>query len=460
MKLIIKILRRISMDIAAALVATFILLVTSVFKGIYLGYPLGLAIILFSAAAARRGHRVDDIIRMAYRGGRKSFIVVKVFVLIGALIPLWMSAGTVPAIVYYGIEMIRPNLFILSAFLISCAVSLLIGTAVGTTGVVGAALMVMARSGGVDLYAAAGAIIAGAYFGDRCSPVSSGASFIASITDTDLYDNVSNMFRTSVVPLIISSAFYLLVSRGNPLGSETGSISSMIADEFDLNLVVLVPAAIIIGFSLMRINVKTLMGASIAAALAISIFIQKETLQSSFKYMIFGFTLDDANVLYGIIKGGGILPMMKTALVVYLASSFAGILEGANLLCGVEKVTSGADTRYKVFKYELMLSFFTAAVGCSQTFAVMMTKMLNSRSYEKNGLDRSCEAIDLENTAIMVSPMIPWNIALLAPMTILGTNAASMPYMIYIYLVPLWNLVYLKLQEKQNRWYIPQVHVK
>jgi NhaC family Na+:H+ antiporter len=126
----------------------------------------------------------------------------------------------------------------------------------------------------------------------------------------------------------------------------------------------------------------------------------------------------------------------------------------------VEKVTSGADTRYKVFKYELMLSFFTAAVGCSQTFAVMMTKMLNSRSYEKNGLDRSCEAIDLENTAIMVSPMIPWNIALLAPMTILGTNAASMPYMIYIYLVPLWNLVYLKLQEKQNRWYIPQVHVK
>ena len=152
------------MDLVVAFIVTFVLLVISVYKGIFLGYPLMVALSLFFIMAIKRGYPWRNILNMVYQGGKKAFIVIQVFILIGAIISIWMASGTVPAIVYYGVRLIKPDAFILYAFLISCFVSFLIGTSVGTSGTVGVALMVIAKSGNVNIAATAGAIIAGAYF--------------------------------------------------------------------------------------------------------------------------------------------------------------------------------------------------------------------------------------------------------------------------------------------------------
>ncbi len=436
------------MEITAALAISFLLLVTSVYKGIFLAYPLTAVIILFFIIANRRGFGFKDVFKMAWRGGKKSFVVIKIFVLIGALVPIWTAAGTVPAIVYYGIELIKPDLFILCAFLISCMVSFLIGTSMGTTGIVGAAMMVMAGSGNVNLAATAGAVIAGAFFGDRCSPVSSSASFVAAITETSLYDNIRNMFKTAAVPFIIAAAVYLAISEIYPLHSSSGSINSLILQQFSVNLIVLVPVLVILIFSTLRVNVKISMLVSIASALAVSLLVQQETIASCIRYMIFGFSLDPSSPLYSIIKGGGIISLMKTGLVVFLTSAFAGIIEETNMLQSIERITSRAESREQVYRNVVLTSLFGTMVGCSQTFAVVLAYVLNKKAYGKNGLDNSVAAVDLENTAIMISGLVPWSIALLAPMTILNINASCLPYLIYIYLVPLWNLVYLYLRRR------------
>ena len=152
-----------TLDLIIAFIVTFILLLFSVVKGIFLAYPLMAALILFIVVAFKRGNTFKSILCMALTGGKKSFIVITVLILIGVITSIWMASGTVPAIVYYGIKLLRPNVFILSAFLISCFVSFLIGTSLGTCSTVGIALMVIARSGDVNLSATAGAIIAGAY---------------------------------------------------------------------------------------------------------------------------------------------------------------------------------------------------------------------------------------------------------------------------------------------------------
>lgn len=434
------------MDLVAAFSITFFLLVTSVFKGIFLAYPLAAGLVIFLLVALRRGFKPLEVIKMGYAGGKRSLIVVSILMLIGALIPMWMASGTVPAIVNYGLKLIRPDMFVLSAFLLSCAVSFLMGTSVGTSGVVGTALMVMARSGGVSLAATAGAVIAGAYFGDRISPVSSSASFVAALTETNIYENIRNMVKTCAATFIISAAFYLAVSREFPLHSSSGSLPGLIANEFNISPVVLIPAAVIIIFSLFKVNVKISMLVSIKIALVLSLTLQHQTLAECFRYMIFGFSLDPASPLSSIIKGGGEIALLKTALVVFLASSFAGIMEGTGMLNSVEEATLKADTRYKVYRNMFITSLFGSAVGCSQTFAVTFSHMLNKKSYEKNGFASSCAAVDLENTAIMTAALIPWNIALLAPMTILGTDPSCIPYLAYVYLLPLWNLLFLKMK--------------
>lgn len=438
------------MDLIIAFTITFILLILSVYKGIFLAYPLMAGILLFSIAALKRGYSSADILKMAYRGGKKSFIVIRVFILIGAIISIWMCSGTVPAIVYYGIMLIRPNVFILCAFLISCVVSFLIGTSVGTSGIVGTALMVMARSGSVNLAAAAGAIIAGAYFGDRCSPMSSSASFVAFLTETNIYDNIKNMFKTSLVPFFVSVVFYILVSQAFPLQNSTNNINVQILRVYNINLIVLAPVLVVIIFSLLKVDVKTSMLVSIVTALIISILMQHQTILNCIKFMIFGYSLDKSSALSPIIKGGGIISFLKTCLIIFLASAFGGIAEETKMLNNIENITKKANSRYTIFKNVFITSIFASIVGCSQTFAVMLTHMLNKKSYMKNGLDNSCAALDLENTAIMLSALVPWNMALLAPMMILGINVSCIPYLMYIYLLPICNLLYYKFYKHNN----------
>jgi len=432
------------MELIVASGVTFVLLILSVYRGMFLAYPLMVAVVLFSIVAIRKGYKLKEIYQMGYRGGKKSLVVIKIFILIGAIVPIWMASGTVPAIVYYGINLIIPNLFILFAFLISCFVSLMIGTCMGTAGVVGIALMVMARSGGVNLSATAGAIIAGAYFGDRCSPMSSSASFVAFLTDTNIYDNIKNMFKSSIMPFALSVVFYTMISYIFPMNTSADNINREIIRVFNLNLTVFIPALIIIIFSLLKVKVKISMFVSIIVAFIISIFVQNEGILNCFKYMIYGFCLDRSDPLYAIIKGGGIISMLRTSLIVFLASILAGIIEETEMLNKIEDITKRADSRYSIFRNVFITSIFTAAVGCSQTFTVMLTHMLNKKAYEKNNLDNYILALDLENTAILIAALIPWNAALLSPMTILDTDISCLPFLAYIYILPVSNLLYLR----------------
>ena len=402
-----------SLDLIIAFIFTFIFLLFSVVKGIFLAYPLMAALILFIVVAFKRGNTFKSILSMALTGGKKSFIVITVLILIGVITSIWMASGTVPAIVYYGIKLLRPNVFILSAFLISCFVSFLIGTSLGTCSTVGIALMVIARSGDANLAATAGAIISGAYFGDRCSPMSSSASLVSYLTDTNIYKNIKNMFATSIVPFGISVIFYAIVSGVFPLHNSTNVINNEILNTFNINILVLLPALIIFIFSALKINVKKAMMVSIIIALLLSIFVQHETLINCLKFMVFGYNTDKSNPLYTIIKGGGIISMLRTSLIVFIASALAGVIEGSRMLTVIENLTLKANSRYEVFRNVAITSVFAATLGCSQLFAVMLTHMLNKKAYENNGLGNSLLAIDLENTAIMISALIPWNIALL-----------------------------------------------
>ena len=200
------------MDIIIGLLITFCILVFSILQGVFIGYPLLLGYVIFAYISYCRGFKLKEVARMSLNGGKKALIVIKIFGLIGAITGIWMASGTVPAIIYYGINYMSADFFILYTFLITCVVSFLLGTSLGTVSTVGIALILIARTGNVNLNIVAGAIMAGAYFGDRCSPMSSSASLVATLTNTKLYTNIYNMVLTSVMPFSISIIIYVLNS--------------------------------------------------------------------------------------------------------------------------------------------------------------------------------------------------------------------------------------------------------
>lgn len=426
------------MDIIIALIITFSIIIFSIYKSVFVGIPLIFTYLVFLSISLKRGFEFKELLNMSLAGGRKAFIVLKIFILIGAISSIWMASGTVPAIVYYCIKFMNPKYFIIYTFIICSLVSFLLGTAFGTVSTVGIALMVLAKGGGVNINIAAGAIMSGAYFGDRCSPMSSSANLVSNLTKTDLYTNISNMFKSSAITYILSAILYSLISIKEPLDFIGNSIDWEIIKVFDVNLIVLLPAFLILILALLKVNIKLSMCISILCSIAISVFIQNHSMIDICKYLLFGFKLHKSSSLYTIIQGGGIISMWKAATVVFISCSLAGIFSGTNMLIIIENKLATARTRESVFLYTALTSIFTGAFGCNQSISIVLTNQLMNKAYEKNKLSNYQMAIDLENTCIVLCPLIPWNIAALVPTTTIGVTSSSfIPFAFYLYLLPL-----------------------
>ncbi|WP_319369830.1 Na+/H+ antiporter NhaC family protein [uncultured Ilyobacter sp.] len=435
------------MDILISMAFIFSLLIFSVINKIFIGYPLFIALFIFSLLSIKRGYYIKDVIKMIFDGGKKSFIVLQVFSLIGILTSLWIAAGTIPTIVYYGIKFMNPNFFIIYTFLIVSFVSLLLGTSFGTASTIGVAIIVMAKAGNINLAIVTGAIMSGAYFGDRCSPMSSSAILIANLTETDLYTNIKNMLKTGVLPLIISSIFYFILSFDNPIVFTQENIGGSMKEAFSIGLVPLIPAAIIFVASLFKVNVKKSMTISIISAVFISIFLQNHTLLEVINFSIFGFKLENSVKIGNILNRGGIVSMIKAGVVVFISCSLAGIFNRTAMLEKFHGISLKSKNRFELFSCTIITSILTGIFGCSQTISTVLTEQFLKDAYKKLGYGKDKLALDLENTSIVIAPLIPWNIAAFVPTETLKVNFYSyIPYAFYLYLVPLSSFLVFKFQ--------------
>lgn len=439
------------MDIGLALLGSVTLLLLCSLKGVYIAYPLLLILALFWGICWQRGFTMQALWQMSWQGCRKALPVLSILTLIGAVTATWIAAGTVPAIVYYGTQLIQPQGFVLAAFLLTSLVSLLIGTSFGAASTIGLALVIMARGSGVNPHLIAGAVIAGAYLGDRCSPMSSSAHLIAAITQTDLYGNLKRMVHTGFWPFLVSCGFYGLLSWLYPVQADDQALSEALRQLFNLNWIVLLPAVLIVILALLRVEAKYSMLLSVVVAMGIAVVYQQDSPLQVVRFALFGFRLDRSSPIQAILLGGGILPMLKVCGTVLISTALAGILAGTGLLKTGLKSLIWANGPQPIsasrFGNTALIGLLASAFGCTQTIGILLTEDLVQQNYE-----RSEElALDLENTVVVLAPLIPWNIAGLIPATVLITDWRFIPYACYLYLIPLLVLLKLYRDGKPNR---------
>ncbi|WP_077369082.1 Na+/H+ antiporter NhaC family protein [Anaerosalibacter sp. Marseille-P3206] len=434
------------MDILIGLVVSSIMLIYSVVKDVFIGIPLTLCLFIFCTIAHRRDYPFKEIFKIAYKGGEKSFIVGKILLLIGMVTASWMASGTVEGMVFYGIKFMNPSFFIVYTYIICTLVSYIMGTAFGTVGTIGLSLMCIARIGNLNPNIVAGAIVSGAYFGDRCSPMSSSANLIANLTDTDIYTNIKNMIKTTIVPVLLCILIYFLFSLKYPLNLVEKGINEEILKYYKISIIVLLPAILILVLSIFKIDVKKSMLLSIILAFIISCFYQGVGIKDFLYYLVFGYKIPSDTFLSSIIKGGGIVSMLGAMYITFVSCALAGVLEGTNLLSNVHKLLKGVDSRYKLFIYTCICSIITAAFGANQSIAIVLTIQLMSEIYKDMNLDKYQFALNIENSAVVISPLIPWNISGLIPAATLSVSSVKyIPYAFYICLVPIVTIMHLKL---------------
>lgn len=429
------------MDVIIALIGILVLFMLSIYKGIDIFFPLFSGFIIFMIISYKRGFKLRELSSMVLKGIGKSLVNIKILLLIGAITAVWRASGTVAYVVYYGIKLMNPNYFILYAFILCSIVSFLIGTSFGTVGTIGIILMVMVKGGGININIVAGAIIAGAYFGDRCSPMSSSANLVAAITETDLNINIKNMIRTSVIPFITCIIIYGVLSYQNPLQLGGSQIITEIVQTFNLNWIVILPALIILVLAAFRVDVKVSMLVSIISGAVVALLVQRETIADILRYIVIGYSMNEHSFLGDIIMGGGISSMMKIMLIVLVSFALSGIFEGTSLLKDVEAWIIKLGGKIGIFATTIVISIMTGSFGCSQVLAVMLTYQFVRNMYNSAGIDKYELAVDIENTAVVIAPLIPWNIAGAVPAAALNAESSYMVYSYYLYLLPLIILI-------------------
>ena len=368
-------------------------------------YALAFGFLLFCLYGRKKGFPWRELFRMAWNGIRRVWNILISFVLIGMLTATWRAAGTIPTVISYASSLISPGIFVLMTFLLNSLISVLTGAA-ATIGVICAT---MAGPLGVPLWLVGGAVLSGVFVGDRCSPVSTSALLVAELTETSIFDNIRNMLRSALVPFLASCAAYAAAGLLLPGGGAVTDMQGLFAGEFRISPLALIPAGVILLLSLLKVNVKWAMSASVLSAVPLCLLLQGMDGGTLARTLWSGYRAADP-ALAGMIDGGGIVSMLKTGGIILISAAYPAML---------------------------LTSAVSAMIACNQTLAIMLTNQLCGGLKEK----KEDFALDLEDTAVIVAPLIPWCIAGNVPLTTVGAPSAAILAACYLYLLPLWRLV-------------------
>ena len=407
-------------------------------------YALGAGLIMFLLYGKGKGFSWKELAGMALSGVKTVKNILITFALIGMLTALWRDAGTISVIVCYAVRLIRPSIFLLMAFLLNCLISFLTGTAFGTAATMGVICSTMAATMGVNPVLLGGAVLAGAYFGDRCSPVSTSALLVSELTGTSIFRNIRNMVRTAAVPFVVSCLLYLAAGLLTGNGGEVPELSGIFAREFVLSWVALLPAIAILLLSLFRVKVKIAMAVSILVALPISLLVQQTPVSELPRLLIMGFQAADGEVAV-MVNGGGIISMVRVSVIVSLSSSYSGIFKKTGLLNGAKRVISSLAGRVGPYAATLCTATLANMIACNQTLGIMLTHQL-CRDIQD---EPESMALNLEDSAVVVAPLVPWSIAGAVSLSAAGAPMAGIVAAWYLYLLPIWRLTLYAVKKRK-----------
>ena len=420
-------------------------LIVCLFLNFSVVYALIIGYIIFISYGLIKGYSLKVLIKKSFEGIITVKNILLVFILIGMITALWRASGTIAFIVYIGSKLISPSILIFLTFLFCAVLSVLIGTSLGTAATMGVICASIGKAMGINPYYVGGAVLSGIYFGDRCSPMSTSALLIAELTKTNLYTNIKLMIKTSIIPFIVTCLFYLFLGFKSKVSNISVDVTEIFKQNYNLNIIVIIPAILIIILSILKINVKKTMLVSIVISFIIAMFIQRDSIVALINYCIFGYHHPNER-LNLMMKGGGILSMVNVSLIVGISSSYSGIFKETKMLVSLKKHLKDFSKKTSSYFVIFLSSIISGAIACNQSLGTILTNELCGELVEKQKM-----AIILENTVILLVGLIPWNIAMGVPLKTIGVGFMSGLFAFYLYFLPLWNLFLDFIKERKYK---------
>ncbi len=347
----------------------------------------------------------------------KAMPAILIMLCVGILIGSWIASGTIPMVIYYGLKLISPKYFLVTACFVCSLTSIATGTSWGTIGTLGVAFIGIAMGLGIPLGPAAGAIVAGAYFGDKMSPFSDVTNLAPVAVGSNLFDHIKHMVWSATPAWLIGLFIYFLVGlryEGGKVESEAMTIiTQTIKDNFNFNVLLLLPMAIVFYFAFTK--KPTIPGMLISSFVAgiIAIIFQKASITDVATAMNTGYVAQTGvEEVDNLISRGGMMSMMETQLVAFTAFSFGGIMQATGLLSVIlDRVMKFATKVWSIVLTTIGTTIIVALVTGSSYLSIILPGDLLSAVYKKKGLAAKNLSRIVEECGAIIVPLIPWSMA-------------------------------------------------
>jgi NhaC family Na+:H+ antiporter len=429
------------------------------------------AVLLASAAvaglvAARHGHGWEDVQRATGQKLADVLPAILILLAIGMLIATWVLSGTIPYLVYWGVRFISPQWLVLTAFLATALMSLATGTSWGSAGTIGVALMGTAAALGAPIAATAGAVVSGAYFGDKLSPLSDSTNICAIGAGADLYAHIRHMMYTAVPSFVLCLVLYTLASRFAPITADgaTGGAETLLADldsVFLLSPLVLIPPAIVVVSIIRKVPPALAIAISSLVAIALGVWLQGFGVDEAIRAAVAGFELemvrstgaDPATTgadFSRLVERGGLYGMANTLIVVIAAFLLAGAMSASGSLeLLIEKMLVAVSSVFGLIAATMAAGATTIALTSHGGVTALVIGGLFQGAYEERELAPVNLSRSLEDSVTITEPLMPWTVSAVFMAGTLGVSTLEYaPWALFCYGGPFFSLLIAALHRR------------
>jgi NhaC family Na+:H+ antiporter len=422
------------------------------------------ALILAAAVAAatslRLGTRWDEIQEVILENIRAATPAILILLMVGALVGTWLIGGIVPTMIYYGLQIFNPAIFIFSCCVLTSVASIVIGSSWSTSATLGVALISIGYTLGFNPGLVAGAIISGAYFGDKLSPLSDTTNLASGVTGVDLFTHIRYLTLTTIPSILITLVFYLIVGfvLGTPDAHEstTAETQALLAENFALSPFLLIVPAVVIYLIVKRVAALPALFVGVLLGMAAALVLQYPLLEKltatygNIYQVIMQAVYGEISVVSGnavldeLLTSGGMAGMLDTIWLIITAMAFGGVMEASGFL---QKITHTLISRVRgtggLVTATAGTCLLTNVSASDQYLAIVVPGRMFTRAYKERGLAPQNLSRTLEDCGTVTSVLVPWNTCGAFHAGVLGVATLSYaPWALFCLISPFMTLLF------------------
>ena len=402
----------------------------------------GLAVTMLGYSWSELEEGIIDTIKMAMQA-------VLILMVIGSIIGTWILSGTVPTMIYYGLKILSPGIFLVATAIICCIVSLATGSSWTTAGTVGIALLGVGTGLGMPIGLVAGAIVSGAYFGDKMSPLSDTTNLAPAMAGTTLFEHVRHMIYTTAPALLISLVLYAILGAqyaGKNLDTnQINMILTTISENFTITPLLLIPPVLVIIIVILKVPaIPGLIAGTALGGIFAAIF-QGAGIGDIIDAAHYGFAMESGfEIVDDLLSRGGLDGMMWTVSLILIALAFGGVMEKTGMLHAVGRaILNFANSTGSLILATVLTCIAVNLLTGEQYLSLVVPGRMFKDAYAEKGIHPKVLSRALEGSGTVTSPLIPWNTCGAFMWTTLGVHPfVYAPYAFFNILVPIINVLY------------------